>query len=474
MCQRRRDVGRSLPIEAWFGMPKFRTTLSRHTSSEKIISCNTLQSMDSYMYKALENFSVTVQPDLIVRDAYLQDRDSIRDVSVADGMITSIEESTDTTADVEIDAEGNLVSPGFVDAHVHMDQGLSVGDQRLLDHNDEPFEKQWSMDMSAEYFEHATANAIEETVVEVAKMAVANGITHVRTHAYIDATVGSKSVAAVQAARERMSDYLDIQIVAFPQQGLLAEPGAGPELLRESIEAGADLVGGLDPATVNRNISKSLETAFSVAKEKDVGIDLHLHDTGSVGAYTIERLGELTCEHDHEGRVTASHCFSIADVAGRSNAQQLPVSSLADLLARLADADMSVTTSYLSTPSEMPVRELQEAGIALGQGSDQIHDFWAPHGNFNPVEQALIQSLRLGPEREYSTNSGLDRIWTMLTTGGASVLGVEGHSIDVGTPADLVVHSNRSRQRVIIEQSQPRLVVKNGAVVARDGTVVDS
>jgi cytosine/adenosine deaminase-related metal-dependent hydrolase len=411
---------------------------------------------------------VTTPPDIVVRDAYLQDRDDVYDISIADGEITGIEETVDTAADTELAAGGNLVSPGFVDAHVHIDQALSLGDRRCPDHNHDTFEKRWSIDMSAECFETTDAETIEETVVEVAGMAVANGVTHTRTHAYIDETVGPKSARAVQAAREQVADALDMEIVAFPQQGLLAEPGAGPQLLRDAVDAGADLVGGLDPATINGDISEWLDTVFGVAEEMDVGIDLHLHDAGSLGVYTLDRLVDVTEAYGYDGRVTASHCYALADVADRDGAPSMPVDSLADLLARFADVDLSVVTSYLTTPQAMPVRELQEAGIALGQGSDQVQDFWLAPGNTDPVEEALIQSLGLGGDFEYATNPGLDRVWRMLTTGGASVLG-----IDDGTAADLLVHDNRSRQRVIMDQSKPRGVIKDGTVVARDGTLVD-
>lgn len=411
-------------------------------------------------------------PDTVLRDAYLQDRDAVCDVGIADGTITRIEDSIEVSAGTEIDAEGDLVSPGFVDAHVHMDQALSLGDGRQPEHNDEPFDKGHSMATSAEYFEQASAGAIEETVVTVGRRAVANGITHVRTHAYVDGVVGTKSVQAVQAASERLAGVLDMEVVAFPQQGVLSERGAGAQLLRDSIDAGADLVGGVDPASVDGDIPAVLDTIFGAAVQQDAGIDIHLHDSGSLGVYTLDSLLTSVDEHDYAGRVTGSHCYALADFADVEGTW-MPVDSLATLLARAADVDLGVVTSYLTTPPSMPVRALQESGVALGHGSDQVQDFWIAQGNVDPVEEGLVQSLKFGTDYEFTTNAGLDRIWSMLTAGGAEVLGIEAeHALAVGTPADLVVHDNRSRQRVLIDQSRPRVVIKDGTTVARDGAVV--
>jgi cytosine/adenosine deaminase-related metal-dependent hydrolase len=422
------------------------------------------------MYEQSESGGMAQHPDLVVRDAYLQDRDAVCDISIADGQIATIEASVEATPETEVEAGGDLVAPGFVDAHVHMDQARSLGDGRQPAHNDEPFDKEHSMAASAAYFEETPAETIEETVASVGRQAVAHGVTHVRTHAYVDSVVGTKSVQAVQAASERLADLLDVEIVAFPQQGICTDRGAGADLLGESLAAGADLVGGVDPATVDGDISAALETVFEVATAQDAGVDIHLHDAGSLGVHTLERLAAWTDECGHEGRVTGSHCYALADAR---DGEWLPVESLDALLARLAAVDIRVVTSYLTTPPGMPVRELQEAGIALGHGSDQVQDFWIAHGNINPVEEALVQSLKLGTDFEFTTNAGLDRIWRLLTAGGARVLDIEDdHALAPGTPADLVVHDGRSRQRVLIDQSRPRVVLKDGAVVARDGDVL--
>jgi cytosine/adenosine deaminase-related metal-dependent hydrolase len=406
--------------------------------------------------------------DVVVRDAYLQDRDEVLDVGIADGRIERLGGRI-AAGDVEVDAEGNLVSPGFVDAHVHLDQALSVAGERQPKHNEEPFSKDRSLALSEEYFASTSRESIEDAVVETARTAVSHGVLHARTHTYVDEETGTKSVRAVESARERVADLVDIQSVAFPQQGVLR--GDSERVLGDAVRAGADLIGGLDPASVNRDIERTLDAWFSLASRLDVGVDVHLHEPGSLGLYTLDRLLAWVDEYGYEGRVTASHAYALADAAtGRSD---VPGGSFETLLQRIDDAGLNVVTCYLSTPPGMPVRALQDRGIAVGHGSDQVRDFWLAHGNVDPLEEALIQSLNLGTDYEFTTNRGLDRLWRMLTTDGAAVLGIaDGYGLGVGTPADVVVHDSPSRQWAIVEQGPPRVVVKNGRIVARDGEVV--
>jgi len=326
--------------------------------------------------------------------------------------------------------------------------------------------------LTEEYFEATSPESIEQTVVEVSRKAVSQGVLHARTHTYIDDIVGTKSVNATVSARKRLEGLFDLEIVAFPQQGV--RKGNTEEILEASIQAGADLVGGLDPASLNRDIQGTLNTWFELATELDVDIDVHLHDPGSLGLYTLDRLVENVRSYGYEGRVTASHSFALADAVTRGDQEWIPDGSLQTLIERFASVGLKFVTCYLSTKPDMPIKNLQDNKIPLGHGSDQVRDHWLAHGNINPIEEMLIQSLNLGTDYEYTMNRNLDRIWQMVTTGGAAVLAMEDdYGIKTGTPADIVVHGSSSRQWTIIEQSVPRVVIKDGRIVARDGTIID-
>lgn len=409
--------------------------------------------------------------DLIVRNAYLTSRDAVVDIAVADGTIAAVEADTATDGSREIDAAGNLVFPGFVDAHVHFDQALSATGERVPKHNDEPFDKARNIARTVEYFEETAAETVTANAVECARMAVANGVLYARAHTYIDRTVGTKVVEAVLDAREAVSDLFDVEVVAFPQRGLL-DGSEVRQAARESLELGADLLGGIDPASVNDDLERTLETWFDIATEYDVDIDAHVHDGGTLGTYTLERFAEHAVRHGYEGRVTASHAFALADAAVQSSDPRVRGNPLESALDALERAAVGLTTSYPSTPPGMPIEALGDRGITVGHGSDELRDLWVPHGNADPLQGALVQSLRLDRSYTYSTNPGLARLWDLLTHGGAALLGIDGYGIEVGTPADLVVMDAPSPQWAILGQADTEYVVRRGEVVVEEGRLV--
>jgi cytosine deaminase len=404
-------------------------------------------------------------PELVVRDGYLADRDAVMDVAVADGRITAIEERIDERAPTELDAGGDLVSPGLVDAHVHLDMSLSSTGDRLPRNNDGRSGMDDVLEKTADYFAGTDSEHLESNVRTVGRRAVANGVLHLRTHGYVDAAVGSGVVEAVLAAREALSDYLDIEVVAFPQQGVRRDEGSAAAV-RAALEAGADLVGGLDPAALNGDREATLSTWFDTATEHDVGLDVHVHERDETGLRTLERLAAMAADNGYEGRVTASHAFALADAAGESRARD---DRLATAIERFEAASMGFVTCYQSTPEEMPIRRCHEAGVGLAHGTDQVHDLWGAHGNVDALEAMLVESLRLD---SYSTNEGLGYLWNLVTSQGANRLGLDGYGVDVGTAADLVVHDAASPQWAILRNRTPRYCLKDGAVVARDGEFV--
>jgi cytosine/adenosine deaminase-related metal-dependent hydrolase len=223
---------------------------------------------------------------------------------------------------------------------------------------------------------------------------------------------------------------------------------------------GADLVGGLDPATREYNIEGALNLTFRIAEDYDVDIDCHIMDTGTLGIYTLERLAQKAIDNHYKGRVTASHSFSLADA---------PESRLAGAISTFREARLKFVTCYSSSPSTMPVKKLFEAGIPIGCGSDNIRDFWIVFGNGDMVQGALIETQRLN----MTTNRDMGLIWNMLTTEGAKVLGVEKeYGIEVGKKADLVILDALSPQWAIIDQAEKRYVIKNGKVIAKNGEIL--
>jgi cytosine/adenosine deaminase-related metal-dependent hydrolase len=403
--------------------------------------------------------------DLIVRDGYLETRDVVVDIAVDDGAIREIAPDIDRDAETELSARGNLVSPGLVDAHVHLDMALSACGGRRPRDNDAAFDMDRALERTAAYFADSSPTAIRSNVQNAVETAVANGVVHVRTHAYVDGHVGADVVECLVDARERVDHLLDLQVVAFPQQGIRRDEGS-EAAMRTALAAGADAAGGLDPATVNGDRRATIATWFDVATDHDVDLDVHVHERGASGLETLERLAAQTVANGYEGRVTASHAYALAD-ASRREANDTG-DRLSTVMEAFRAAEMDVITCYQSTPVGMPIRELREAGLDISHGTDQVHDIWGAHGNLDALEAMLVESLRLDG---YASNEGLRTLWDLITARGASVLGIEGYEPAVGTPADLVVHSAASPEWAILTNETPAYVITDGTVVAEDGTL---
>ena len=165
-------------------------------------------------------------PETVVRNAYLANRDAVVDITIDDGLITAVQPAIADDGETELDAEGDLVSPGLIDAHVHLDMALSATGDRLPRNNEGWAGRIGAIEKTATYFAEIEADAIVANVYEVAEWAIGNGVLHLRTHAYVDNTVGPDVVEAVATARDALDDRLDIEIVAFPQQGIRRDEGS--------------------------------------------------------------------------------------------------------------------------------------------------------------------------------------------------------------------------------------------------------
>lgn len=411
--------------------------------------------------------------DLVVRDAYEFERAELVDIAIADGEIRRVADTVPEPGTEEIDADGDLVSPGLIDAHVHLDQALTAEGARVPQHNDEPFDKDRCIGLSAEYFAEASKEEITQTALEVAGMFAANGTLSLRTHAYVDSEVGTKVVEAILAAKDRLEGVVDLQVVVFPQRGYVGDPGT-EAAAREALDLGADVVGGIDPASINTDIERSIETWFDLATSYDVDIDAHIHDGGTLGMYTLSRLADETIEHDYQGRVTASHAFALADTASEKQDPRAGMTTVAGALDRFKRAELEFVTCYPSIRPGHPVAQFHDEGLTMAHGSDEVRDMWVAHGNADVLEGALVSSFKLSTDYAYATNPGLETLWKLLTTEGASVLDVDGYGIEEGTPADLVVWDQPSPQWAILKQGARTHVVKDGALVATDGELLPS
>ncbi len=393
----------------------------------------------------------------LIENVLVPGHDGPTTIVVDEGRIASLEAPSDAPGDggatVErIDGAGLLALPGLVDAHAHIDKTLCSGpwvpnpgvgqvSERIA------YERRVRSDYGLPNRDYIAA------LVE--KM-IAAGTTHIRTHTDVDPGVGLRGIEAVAAVAERYADAVTIEQVAFPQGGLISNPGT-LELLRESVDAGVTTIGGLDPAGFDDAPIEHLDAIFGLAASTGSGIDIHLHDDGSLGAWEMRQIARRTIDHELGGRVAISHAFAIAHEPTQDA-----------LIAAFAEAGVALNTAAVYNVPVPPLDKLAAAGVAYGSGSDGINDLWGPYGDGDMLRRAMLVGYRSSTR----TDEGLALALDTATYGAARVLGLPAYGIAPGAPADLVLVRARSVAEAVASVPPREIVLKRGRVVARDGAFV--
>ncbi|MCQ4631784.1 amidohydrolase family protein [Shinella sp. CPCC 100929] len=382
---------------------------------------------------------------------------SLKDIGVAGGRIVAIEPAgTTPKASATVDIAGALLVPAFVEGHIHLDTSF-YGD-KWIPHKacTNGFDVHERVAFQAQNM--AQAAPIDERARKQLELCVANGSLQMRSHVMVDGSVGLKSLETILKIREEYRDIIDIQLVAFPQNGILKSPGT-PELLDEAIALGADLVGGLDPASFDRDLQGHLDVVFGVAEKHGVGVDIHLHDFGSLGAFTVEEICARTAALGMQGRVAISHAYGLGD---------LDPDSARRIGGKIARAGVSIMTNAPGDHVFPPVALLRGEGVTVFSGSDNIRDSWWPYGDGDMLSRAMMIGYRSG----FYTDDELTAAFDVVTTAGAKALGLEGYGIALGAKADFVTLAAEHVPEAVVAVPKPRRVFKEGRLVAENGAVV--
>jgi cytosine/adenosine deaminase-related metal-dependent hydrolase len=373
------------------------------------------------------------------------------DLLVDGGRIAEVGERLPApTGATVVDGRGQLALPGLVDAHAHLDKTLWGL----------PWRPHTAGDGLAALIEneHQGRAELAETGVTVAQRAanllgayVAAGTTHIRSHVDVDTVAGLDSLHGVLEARAAFADRITVELVAFPQSGLLVRPGTA-ELLEAAAREGADLIGGLDPAGFDQRPVEHLDTIFAIAGRHGRGLDIHLHDGGELGAFTLDLIIERTRALGLAGKVTVSHAFALAEVTGPR---------LERLIEGLASAGVSLTTVAPGSRPPLPLASLRAAGVAVGLGSDGIRDLWSPWGDGDVLARAALLAWRAGARRDEDLAAALE----VATSGGAAVLGLGDYGLDPGCTADLVLVPATTLGEAVVTHPPRTLVLKSGRIL---------
>ena len=350
-----------------------------------------------------------------------------------------------------LDGGGRIALPGLVEAHTHLDKSLlglpwyrnEVG-PRLIDkiENERNVRKTLPIDPRQQSERQAL-------------LSVSHGSTFIRSHVDVDTECGVTGIEGVMATREALADIVDIDLVAFPQSGLLVRPGT-VELLDRALRLGAETVGGLDPCAIDRDPKGHLDTVFGLAEKYGRGVDIHLHEPGEMGAFSMELIIERTIAHGMQGKVIISHAFCLG----------MPDAAVVDpLISALADARIAIMTTASASRPVPPLKRLLQAGVVVCAGSDGIRDTWGPYGNADMLERAMFVGQRYNLRRDDELALALE----VVTIGGARALGLQDYGLAPGCSGDLVLVEAETVACAVAQRPGRRTVVKRGRVVARAG-----
>jgi cytosine deaminase len=395
-------------------------------------------------------------PDLVLRGGCPWGVDRPADVLVRDGAIAQIQPDIAVEDAEVLDVSGRIVLPGLVDAHCHLDKSLFGG----------PWVPHSAGDALEDRINNDRRRRAELGIPDVDRITalletmVAAGTTHVRSHTDIDPEVGLRGVEAVRAGAERLEGRIGVEQVAFPQHGLLINPGTA-ELLEEALRSGVETIGGIDPAGMDGDPVRHLDVVFDLAARYGAGVDLHLHDGGSLGVWELELIAERTRDAGLGGRVTVSHAYGFC---------QADAGTQARVIERLTEAGVTLVTAAVYSFPVPPIKQLRAAGANVACGHDGICDLWGPYGSGDMLERAMHVAYRSTFRRDEDIELALHA----ATYGGARALGLERYGLEAGAPADLVVVAARTAAEAVVTHPVRELVLKDGRVVARDGRLVQA
>jgi cytosine/creatinine deaminase len=397
---------------------------------------------------------MTAAFDLLIRRARLRSS-ATRDIAVAGGRIAAIAERVCGTAATEIDAGGRLVTESFVNPHLHLCKvwTLAMMDDAAMQayHGDGMVHAATAIDLAARVKAKYDESWITPNARRAIALAALHGNLHVRAFADVDSKARLEGVKALLRVREEFRGVVDVQVVAFAQDGIVREPGAAA-LLREAMALGADVVGGIPWIESGPAAAEHIQACFDLAVEFDKDVSMLLDDTGDAASRTLEAMAREAIARGWQGRALAHHCRAMA---------LYPEDYLSRLVAVLREARVPVVSDPHTGPLHAPVQELLAAGVTVCLGQDDISDAYYPFGRNNMLEVAFLAAHLL----LMTTGAKMERLYDMVTVEAARAINLHGYGLAVGNSADLVVLDAPDVLEALRSHAPPAHVISHGRLV---------
>lgn len=398
--------------------------------------------------------------DLVVKNARLRREDGLRNLGISGQRIEAIS-ATPLTGAVELDANGNLVTESFIDGHMHLCKVYTYrnfGDAANTEYATGSMGGAMTgIELASKVKENYQESWIYENAKRAALEAIRHGVLHMQAFVDTDTKARLEGIKGVLRVRDELKKVIRIEVVAFPQDGLLRDPGA-ESFVREAMALGANRVGGIpwienSDAEAEEHIKRMLE----LAKKYDTRVAMLTDDAGDPSLRTTAMLASGALTHGLEGRITSCHARAMA---------LYPEPTFRRLAALAKQAGMGFVTDPHTGPLHLRALDLFDQGHAVGIGHDDIEDPYYPWGRYNFLEIAYLASHLLGA----MTRARMEDLFDMITTRAAVAAGFEDHEIALNNEANLLIHGQADVHEVLNHHEAPKVVISRGKVVATTTT----
>lgn len=403
---------------------------------------------------------------LLIKNARLRDQDQLHDILIEKDRIEQIAPHIDAPEVEVIDARGNLTTPSLIDPHIHLDKVniLDVVRPNETGTLKEAIEIIWAKKQT--YTDEDILTRSEDVVLRALK----NGTLNIRTHVDVDTIGGLKPLQGILKLKEKYRGLVDIQIVAFPQEGIIKDPGC-EDLLYQAMELGADVIGGMPANEATPDDSRAhVKIIFDIAEKYDCDVDMHVDETDDPFYRTLEMVADETIRRGWHSRVTAGHTCALAAYDDHYAGY---------VIQKLRQAQIHMITNPVTNlmlqgrNDKQPIRrgitrvkELLEAGLLVSFGQDCVSDTFYPLGSADMLQVANVTAHAA----QMSLPDEIKKVYDMITGDAAAVIGLEDYGLKVGNKADLIV-LDVATERDAIRLAPARLfVIKNGRIVAQTQT----
>jgi cytosine deaminase len=406
---------------------------------------------------------------MLIKGAHLDGYEVAQDILIEDGKIALVGLAgtlPDGRASEVLDCQGRAVLPGFIEAHLHLDKALLDDRMPNLAGNLEG-----AIKVTGALKSRFTMDDVMERARKVLDMAIAQGTTAIRTQPDVDPIVQTLGADAMLALRDEYRGLIDLQVVAFPQEGIIKAPGT-VELMEECLRKGADVVGGCTYNETDVETCKDhIRTVFDLAERHDVPVDMHcdFQVDDSDPRYTlVEHIADVTIERGMQGRVTLGHMSSLGALSGHHRVE---------VWDRIKQAELNIvvlpfTDMHLNARNDdhdvrrgvAPVKLMWDVDISVGLSSNNVRNAFTPFGNADLMDVALF----LAQVGHMGTPDDFRRLLRTITYANAKIIGVDdGYGIKVGDRADLAVLDAPDGAAGLLGRAVRTAVVKGGRIVAR-------